>query len=55
MHFLDKRGWPIERVTGRWVLNFLRLIIHTRKVRRGKYPMPTPDPSVGCQQEQGHD
>ncbi len=37
MQFLDKLGWPVERFKGRWFLNFLRLIIHTRKIKRGKF------------------
>ena len=29
--FLTKRnGWPIERIKGRPVLNFIRLLIHAR-------------------------
>jgi len=32
--FCDKHGWPVERVKGRPILNFLRLLIHTRKIRR---------------------
>ena len=32
--FCDKDGWPVERVKGRPILNFLRLLIHTRKIRR---------------------
>jgi hypothetical protein len=39
LYYLDKLGWPVERVTGRWFLNFLRLLIHTRKIttRRPEY------------------
>ena len=39
MLFFDKYGWPVERVKGRWFLNFLRLLIHTRKItlRRGPF------------------
>jgi hypothetical protein len=29
MKFRDKRGWPIERIKGRPVTNFIRLLIHT--------------------------
>ncbi len=38
IQFLDKYGWPVETIKGRWVQNTLRLIIHTRKMsilRRG--------------------
>lgn len=34
MVFLDRLGWPVERVKGRPVLNALRLLIHTRKIVR---------------------
>ena len=30
--FLDRLGWPVERIKGRPILNFLRLLIHTRKI-----------------------
>ena len=32
--FCDKHGWPVERVIGRPIQNFLRLLIHTRKIKR---------------------
>jgi len=37
MQFLDKLGWPVERIKGRPIFNFLRLLIHTRKVKTGKF------------------
>ena len=30
----DRLGWPVERVKGCWAFNFLRLLIHGRKLRR---------------------
>jgi len=49
MQFLDKLGWPVERVKGRPVLNFLRLLIHTRKIKRGKFVYKQePSPNVTC-------
>jgi len=33
MKFLDKYGWPIERIKGRWFFNLLRILIHTRKIK----------------------
>ena len=30
--FLDRFGWPVEKIKGRPVLNFFRLLIHTRKI-----------------------
>lgn len=42
MQFLDKLGWPVERFKGRWFLNFLRLVIHTRKIKRGKFKHANP-------------
>ncbi len=32
MYFLDKHGWPVETIRGRPALNFLRRVIHTRRV-----------------------
>lgn len=32
LYFLDKLGWPVERIKGRPILNLLRLIIHTRRI-----------------------
>jgi hypothetical protein len=32
---LDYLGYPIERIKGRWLLTILRLLIHTRRIRRG--------------------
>lgn len=32
----DKYGWPVERVTGRPVLNFIRLLIHANLRRTWK-------------------
>jgi len=31
-YFLDGYGWPVERIRGKWFKNFLRLLIHTRRV-----------------------
>lgn len=45
MQFLDRLGWPVERVEGRPALNFFRLLIHTRKiVRKWEPPKPRLDP-----------
>ena len=32
LQFMDKYGYPVERVKGRWFQNF-RLLIHTHKVK----------------------
>ena len=37
MQYLDKLGWPVERAKGRRFFNFVRLLIHTRKLKRGKF------------------
>lgn len=37
MVYLDKYGWPVERVKGRWFFNLLRLIIHTRCIKKGRF------------------
>ena len=48
MLFLDKYGWPVETVKGRWFHSLLRRVIHTRKIRRGKRLCETSaDVSVG--------
>ena len=44
IHFLDKHGWPVENVYRHRVRNFLRLLIHTRKIKRG--PLETHDDST---------
>ena len=31
LYYLDKLGWPVEIIKGRWFLNFFRRLIHTRK------------------------
>jgi len=36
LYFLDKWGWPVERIKGRYVVNFLRLLIYTRKIATKK-------------------
>ena len=30
--FLDKNDWPVERIKGRPIVNFFRLLIHTKKI-----------------------
>ena len=40
MQYLDKLGWPVERVKGRGVFNLLRLLVHTRKIKRGAFTRP---------------
>ena len=37
MVFLDKYGWPVERIRGHRLVNFLRLLLHTRRIRRGRW------------------
>lgn len=29
--WLDKFGFPVERIKGRWVRNFIRILIHARR------------------------
>lgn len=33
--FLDKYGWPVGRIKGKKVINFIRLLLHTRKIKKG--------------------
>lgn len=32
MVFLDKYDYPVETIKGRWVQNFIRRLIHTRRI-----------------------
>lgn len=48
-YFLDKLGWPIERVKGRPISNFIRLCLWTRRIttKRPKCLDPGPfDPNT---------
>lgn len=36
MLFIGKDGYPVERVKGRWFLNLLRLLFHTRRIDFGE-------------------
>ena len=29
----NKYGWPVERIKGQYIQNFLRILIHTRKLK----------------------
>ncbi len=51
MQYLDKLGWPVERVKGRWFFNFVRLLIHTRKIKRGSFHHKVSSFSNDCGQE----
>lgn len=51
--FRDKLGWPVERIIGRPITNFLRLLIHTNIRRtwimRNHNDMPSqPDANICC-------
>ena len=50
MYFLDKYGWPIECVKGRWFFNLCRRLIHTRKIRRHWSHSPTEISTNCCSQ-----
>lgn len=50
MYVTDRYGWPVEQIKGRWLLNLLRLLIHARRIHRGRWHeryVVTCDPSVG--------
>lgn len=34
---LDSYGWPVETIKGRPFINLLRLLIHTRRIVRGRW------------------
>jgi len=44
IHYLDKHGWPVETIKGHKVRSFLRLLLHTRKIKKG--PWKTHDSST---------
>ena len=46
MKFLDKYGWPVVLIEGRPVLNFIRRLIHTRKIVRKWEHKPMSDETV---------
>lgn len=50
LYYLDKLGWPVELVKGRWFLNFLRRLIHTRKItfKRPSCYDPQPAATITC-------
>lgn len=48
IHFLDGHGWPVERIKGRRIQNFLRLLIHTRKIKRGPWQTQQSDSDSCC-------
>lgn len=35
MIFQDRYGFPVECIRGRWFTNFIRLLLHTRRIKRG--------------------
>ncbi len=35
MIFCDKNGWPVTTTKDRWFQNFIRLVLHTKRIRRG--------------------
>lgn len=49
MQFLDKYGWPVVKIKGRPVVNLIRLLLHTRKVKLGKFEPPKFEPSDSVQ------
>ena len=60
MRFLDKYGWPVERVEGRPALSLIRLILHTRKIVRhwepeGLYALARALGSASTENEQASD
>ena len=48
MQFLDKYGWPVVGFKGRPVLNWFRKLIHTRKIKRGKWEQPKTSRRTPC-------
>lgn len=54
LYCLDKLGWPVERIKGRWFLNFLRILIHTRKYTFKRPGCLDPQPVMlidGCEMQ----
>lgn len=47
MEFIAKDGFLVERIQGRWFTNFIRLLLHTRSIMRGRYKMYSNPQAVG--------
>lgn len=50
IQFLDRLGWPVERIKGRPIATALRLLLHTRKIAWRWAPtkrMPNPNVMEG--------
>ena len=50
VQFLDKYGYPVERIKGRPIINLIRLSLHTRRIKRGQW-RPTPSKHDAAAQE----
>ncbi len=49
MYFLDRSGWPLELIKGRWFWNCVRVLIHARGIRRGSPQPGTSSYDNSCQ------
>ena len=50
---LDKYGYPVTGFEGKPIINFIRKLIHTRKiVRKWTPPEQKPNPNVACYDSQ---
>lgn len=50
--FLDKYGYPVKRVKGRWFFNFLRILIHTERIGRFVQRKPKAHGDVICDMQE---
>lgn len=50
MQFLDAYGYPVVTFKGRPVVNFIRRLLWTRQIKRGKWTPPPQSPSTNVMQ-----
>lgn len=50
MQFLDKYNYPVVRIKNRPILNLFRLVLHTRKIKRGRWVEAVSPVDFNCQQ-----
>jgi len=32
LYYMDKYNYPVVRIKGRYIINFIRLLLHTRRI-----------------------
>ncbi len=44
--YLDKYRYPVERIKGKWFINFIRLLLHTRRIQFSPFDGYIPDDEI---------